>query len=124
MTEFSTLLLTTTPSCSAAPFAVTYEISSVSGSTVAPTGLNAVDVSDGTNIKITPTDASSTGWKTHEFYIRATLTSTGTVWESSKLTFHHGCTLSGDSSFVTSLSTTEGATQAYTIQGLSTNSLA
>ena len=53
---------------------MTYEISSVLGSTVAPAGLNAVDISDGTNSKITPTDATSTGYQMHKFYIRAGLT--------------------------------------------------
>ena len=54
-------MFTTTPS----GLAVTYEISSVSGSVTAPLGLNTVDVTDGSNIKITPTDASSTGWMMH-----------------------------------------------------------
>lgn len=60
-TEFSTPLFTTTPSGQA----VTYEISSVSGSVTAPSGLNAVDITDGSNIKITPVDASSSGWMMH-----------------------------------------------------------
>lgn len=72
MTEFSTVLSTTIPKCSAR--GMTYEISSVLGSTVAPAGLNAVDISDGTNSKITPTDATSTGYQMHKFYIRAGLT--------------------------------------------------
>ena len=78
-TEFSTPLFTTTPS----GLDVTYEISSVSGSVAAPSGLNAVDITDGSNIKITPTDASSSGWMMHQFYIRATITGTTTVHESS-----------------------------------------
>ena len=58
MTEFSTLLFTTTPSGNA----VTYAISSVPGSVTAPPGLNSVDVSDTINIKLTPTDTSTSGW--------------------------------------------------------------
>ena len=60
MTEFSTGVFTTTPS----GLAVTYEVSSVSGSVTAPSGLNAV-VTDGSNIKITPSDATSAGWMRH-----------------------------------------------------------
>ena len=59
MTEFSTSLFTTTP---ASGVAVTYAISSVSGSVTAPSGLNAMNVGDGSNIKITPTDTTSSGW--------------------------------------------------------------
>ena len=61
MTEFSTSLFTTTP---ASGVAVTYAISRVSGSLTAPSGLNAV-ATDASNIKITPTDTTSSGWMMH-----------------------------------------------------------
>ena len=72
MTEFSTVLSTAIPKCNAR--GMTYEISRVSGSTVTPTGLNAVDIRNGTHSNITPTDATSTGYQMHKFYIRAGFT--------------------------------------------------
>ena len=58
MTEFSTPLFTTNPS----GLAVTYALTTTPGSVVSPPGLNAANVGDGTNIKVTPTNTAQSGW--------------------------------------------------------------
>ena len=93
-TEFSESLFTTSNPSSGCP--VAYAISTTTGSGIAtPSGLNSlVDVSDTTNLKVTPTDATASGYAQHTFYIRATIaryTNTDRVEWTNLLTFVHGC---------------------------------
>lgn len=74
---------------------MTYEISTSNGGITTPSGLSSlVDVSDTSNFKVTPSDATASGYAEHTFYVRATITDSTHAnkqeW-TNLLTFVHGC---------------------------------
>ena len=54
---------------------VTYELSNINTGIATPSGLSSlVDVSGSTNFKVTPSDATVSGYAIHNFYVRAIIT--------------------------------------------------